>query len=634
MKKTALIHILFFLLAGWAGGQSASPLQGGETVANAFVMTSPLPFSASGTTLGYFDDYDEACPYDSSQAPDVVYSYTPAASVTVDIDLCGSVYDTKVFIYENAVTPGIPYDCNDDYYYEEPCGLYVSKIEGLQLIGGNTYYIIIDGFSSADFGNYELSVTQSGNTPQCIFGVNFICPAWAVSESETCGQDNNGGCEMPAGTENWEQVPPSGATYCGTLFADNGEKDSDWFELVLTATSSVVLTANADQQVIYGLAETTTPGAPSCITLTGDTEPGAVAGLCNETVVDLGTLTPGTYWLTIEMTANTGFPCSNHYVFDIDVNPLPCSPPDFLTATGITSSSATLGWFETGTATTWEYQLGISGFTPAGSGISTVSNPLVVNSLAISTNYDFYVRAVCGPGIYSDWSGPVTFTTLCGTVNVIPWTEGYEADWPPACWTDDNPIPGYGWDHGANGSARSGSKWAYSNLAGSTITSPSVSLSADAWLFFGYRAENSDFPVGISVRVNNDEVFQLDGITDEAYSVGSVSLAPYTGQAVAITIESTAGSGGQDFGLCLDDVMIKYAVKWTGNVSTAWNNPANWSGSAVPENNDVVVIPSTPPGGYFPEIETGIAAGCFFLELAPGASLTVKSGGSLNVVNH
>ncbi|HOX77847.1 MAG TPA: choice-of-anchor J domain-containing protein [Bacteroidales bacterium] len=625
---------MVFLLAGWAGGQSASPLQGGETIANAFVITGTLPFSASGTTLGYTDDYDEACPYDSSQAPDVVYSYTPAASVIVDIDLCGSEYDTKIFVYENTVTPGIPYDCNDDFYYEEPCGLYVSKIEGLLLTGGNTYYIIVDGYSSGDFGNYDLSVTQSDNTPQCIIGINFICPAWAVDEPEDCGQDENGGCNMIPGNESWESVPSAGATYCGSLFADNGDKDSDWYELVLSEPSSVVLTANAEQQISYGLAETTTPGAPTCITLTGDTEPGAVAGPCSETSVDLGTLAPGTYWLVIEMTATSGFPCSNHYVFDIDVNPVPCPPPDFLTATGITSFGATLGWFETGTAASWEYQYGVSGFTPAGSGISTVANPVAVTGLAISTAYDFYARAVCGPGIYSAWSGPYTFTTLCGTINSIPWSEGFESGWPPACWTDDNALPGYGWDHGVYGSPGSGSKWAYSNLSGSVLTSPSISLSADAYLFFSYRAENKDFPRNISVKINNDEVFQVNGFTSEDYSVGAVSLATYIGQTVAIAFETTAGSGGQDFGICLDDVTVKFAVKWTGNLGTAWSNPGNWSTSSIPGINDVVVVPSVPSGGNFPEVGSGITATCYFLELAPGATLKVKTGGTLNVLNY
>jgi hypothetical protein len=136
------------------------PDQGGETVATALVVDpASLPYTDAGTTLGYVNDYDEACTYTGSLSPDVCYSYSPTVDEALDIDLCYSSYDTKVYVYENAVTPGAPYACNDDYYFAAPCYVYSSAILGLPVYAGNTYYIIIDGYGS-DAGAYSMTLTS------------------------------------------------------------------------------------------------------------------------------------------------------------------------------------------------------------------------------------------------------------------------------------------------------------------------------------------------------------------------------------------------------------------------------------------------------------------------------------------
>jgi hypothetical protein len=131
---------------------------GGEDIATAVVIAS-IPYVDTGNTCGYLDDYEEACPYAGSTAPDVVYAYSPPSDIPVDIDLCGSSYDTKVFVYENMWTPGNPYACNDDYYdVGDPCGNWVSKIEQLTLVAGNIYYIVVDGYN-IDCGDYRLEIS-------------------------------------------------------------------------------------------------------------------------------------------------------------------------------------------------------------------------------------------------------------------------------------------------------------------------------------------------------------------------------------------------------------------------------------------------------------------------------------------
>jgi len=128
-------------------------LQGGDTISDATVITS-LPFNDNGTTTGYTDNYDEACPYMGFGAPDVVYKISCVSDMWIDIDLYGSAYDTKLYIYEDAVTPASPYACNDDYYDD-----YTSALLYLRLNGGHSYYIVIDGYGNYA-GDYNLAVVE------------------------------------------------------------------------------------------------------------------------------------------------------------------------------------------------------------------------------------------------------------------------------------------------------------------------------------------------------------------------------------------------------------------------------------------------------------------------------------------
>lgn len=139
------------------GGLSRHLDQGGDDISQAMNLPS-VPFSATGTTVGYQDDYDETCPYYGPGSPDVVYRYTPGYDRRINISLCeGSDFDTKLYVYENTVTPGAPYACNDD-----ACPGLLSAIYDLQLYGGNTYYFIVDGYGGEE-GNYTFHVTRISN---------------------------------------------------------------------------------------------------------------------------------------------------------------------------------------------------------------------------------------------------------------------------------------------------------------------------------------------------------------------------------------------------------------------------------------------------------------------------------------
>jgi hypothetical protein len=99
------------------------------------------------------------------------------------------------------------------------------------------------------------------------------------------------------------------------------------------------------------------------------------------------------------------------YKINIDVAPA-CLPVATLTATGIDGHNATLGWTENGTATSWELEWGLNGFTQGtGTTVNVTTTPTyALSGLAPVTAYAYYVRANC-EGSFSTWTGPKTFTT-------------------------------------------------------------------------------------------------------------------------------------------------------------------------------------------------------------------------------
>ena len=132
-------------------------LQGGEDISSATVIAS-LPFSDTGHTTGYVDDYDEtACLGQPANAPDVVYSYTPSVDQNLDISLCNSSYLTGLWVYQNDAHTDSIVACNG---FSNNCSNPRSEILNMPVIAGNTYYIVIDGFNG-DNGDYALEVVET-----------------------------------------------------------------------------------------------------------------------------------------------------------------------------------------------------------------------------------------------------------------------------------------------------------------------------------------------------------------------------------------------------------------------------------------------------------------------------------------
>jgi hypothetical protein len=280
----------------------------GDTVEDPFIITVPT-FHDTGFTCPFMNDYDEACPYSGSDSPDVVYRFDAPYDCSADIDLCMSGYDTKIYVYENEVTPGSPLACNDDFPGCGPDG-YRSWLNA-SFTEGNTYYIVIDGFGG-DCGHYDLNM--QGYLP-CVW-----CPEGAFVEEEPGCMDpandvHNGGCNSDPPV--FDHLEPSEETInvCGTsgTYVVGGQtyRDTDWYQIDLANESEIGLRCIANFDVRLGIVD----GREGCENVSSFYSY-MDAPICYLAYLD-ETLAPGTWWVWIGPTGFTGIPCGEEYMLEL-----------------------------------------------------------------------------------------------------------------------------------------------------------------------------------------------------------------------------------------------------------------------------------------------------------------------------
>jgi len=278
------------------------PVQGGDTFRDAYLVTS-TPFAHSGTTAGYTDDYDEVCPYSGSTSPDVVYAINLDYDTIVDIDMCGSAYDTKIYLYGEGLQL---IACNDDYYDGEPCGQYVSRLNFVELWAGQKYFLVIDGYGG-DFGPYELLIHE---IPPC----DLACPpeAWPEGEpplAEDYVDLHNPGCNHPGYDPIFQLVYSQDWTYqevfCGVsgwFLADGvSTRDSDWLNVQMGHPGGPI-TVTVDAELPVHLAELY-PQDCAAVAI----QQMVTAGPCDPQVLTVDGYPPGAMvWIWVAPTTFTG----------------------------------------------------------------------------------------------------------------------------------------------------------------------------------------------------------------------------------------------------------------------------------------------------------------------------------------
>jgi hypothetical protein len=125
----------------------------------AFVIPG-LPFTATGTTSFATDNFYGSCV--GSAAPDVIYQWVAMDAQNVTVTLCGSSYDTGLYVRRSVPCPGAYLiRCNDD-----GCGTpgSLTSTATFFAIPGETYFFIVDG-DAGNRGMYTLAADVGGCPP-------------------------------------------------------------------------------------------------------------------------------------------------------------------------------------------------------------------------------------------------------------------------------------------------------------------------------------------------------------------------------------------------------------------------------------------------------------------------------------
>lgn len=130
------------------------------------------------------------------------------------------------------------------------------------------------------------------------------------------------------------------------------------------------------------------------------------------------------------------------YIDNVFFEEIDCPEPYALGVSNLTDASVTLNWTDNYGAN-WEYFVQESGkAAPTGTTAGTASNAKTVNvtktsagvNLQPNTEYEYYVRTMCGVNGESVWIGPFVFRTDCGVYN-LPFWEGFNQDSETTrCW--------------------------------------------------------------------------------------------------------------------------------------------------------------------------------------------------------
>ena len=312
---------------------------------------------------------------------------------------------------------------------------------------------------------------------------------------------------------------------------------------------------------------------------------------------------------------------------NITVEEIPaCSDPTGLTATDITNNSANIGW--SGAAIV-DIDYGTPGHL---AGTGTVINSVnsvsyTLDSLTASTSYDVYIRHNCSSVSFSNWAGPLSFTTACN-IAIAPWIEGLESGvFPPTCWTVGSNI----W--GTSGSGISGygngSYCALADFYGVSSGSDNlVSFGYDAsgltnpqlkfdWAYSTYTGEVDEMDIYYSTNSGSNWTLLLampggtNGILNPYHLVNSGIFVPTTGQWSTQSLALPAGSN-----------MVKFAA------ISAYGNELYLDNIKVQEIPSIPIFSLSPISKDFGSVYVGLSSAnqTFTITNTGTGTLTITAG--------
>ena len=330
---------------------------------------------------------------------------------------------------------------------------------------------------------------------------------------------------------------------------------------------------------------------------------------------DLSDFATNNVRIRFRLTSDANNERAGWYIDDIDVKELTCSAPTNLSESNITTTGADLDW-DYDVVSTWDLYIVPHGTTPPNAGtIPTVDGvtevPYTWTGGNDNTEYDWYVRSDCyedNGSSASNWVGPGTFTTKCGSSTNIPYFEDFDSETTfPNCMTVEN----------TNGDSR---EWGiatsvYNSAPRSASIGYNGTQSMNDWFFtrgieltggvtyqvdFVYRGKYNtkleklavDWGTDqVSTAMSGNPIFINETITNTEWEIGSGTFTPEFSGTYYVGFH---GYSDANMGfLYVDDIQVaryKTSEEWDGEGDNDWSNRNNWP-YGVPTSSTNVIIP-------------------------------------------
>lgn len=277
-------------------------------------INGPFPINVYGSTI----DATVDCPDGFAEAA-VWYKFDAASSWNeVTINYCLTENDlieySASILYSDCPTGGI--ECADYIeayqYYETYCpnGYTNAQVRWLGLPGPATYYFPVYFNTATDFG---FTIDVNTYTQAVV-----TCPGGAYMELENCGDDDNGGCLMAPGSEQFESIDCD-VDVCGTYWSNFHTRDTDWYELTLATRGFIDWSAVGEAPTRIWIYNGT-GGCDGIFLGSYAAEPGMTASIELE-------VEAGTYWLVVGVDGWFDMPCDGNGMFTNDyIASVSCEP--------------------------------------------------------------------------------------------------------------------------------------------------------------------------------------------------------------------------------------------------------------------------------------------------------------------
>ena len=237
-------------------------------------------------TAPYTSELMDTCGWGDECSPPSQYNDTEEITFEVEIPHAGlwnfnTCLDTT---FDTWIALGTDCCLEDIGYNDDSCGL---QSEIIVYLEAGSYFLDMEGYSTC--GVFIFDVHEE-------IPCEIECPEGGMPESEPCGEDYNGGCNMVD-----PQFEPIACNdiICGTGWFDGSTRDTDWYEFVATNDDHLTFTVKTEFDNLFGLIEQINPGVPGCDNITGYLNPYLTMGDCEEASVEFDVVAGGTYYLFV-----------------------------------------------------------------------------------------------------------------------------------------------------------------------------------------------------------------------------------------------------------------------------------------------------------------------------------------------